>query len=268
MTFTKSGIDAIKNKDLLGAIKDKAQGMIKKNMFKTASTAKDDLDAFGEAVRMDLPSVIYVPGPLKTEESATRKLTSDYEGDWYGLKDIARCSLIVPSLEDCKTTVMSYIKSYWHPGKTWTEVKEDGRKIVHSYGYNVIDTKETKPSSNACGYSGFTAFVRTSAGYPAEIQINVPEILFAKMKPRSLRDIIGAQPYLAMRMKFQVDGGLGHGLYEIWRERPASPEGKEAAAISCEYYEYFRKPPNFHAREKLLPRLYRMRQSHAQYFRQ
>lgn len=56
MTFTKSGIDAIKNKELLGAIKDKAQGMIKKNMFRTAKAAKQDLDAFGDAVRKDLPS--------------------------------------------------------------------------------------------------------------------------------------------------------------------------------------------------------------------
>ena len=40
MTFTKSGIDAIKNKELLGAIKDKAQGMIKNNVFRTTKTAK------------------------------------------------------------------------------------------------------------------------------------------------------------------------------------------------------------------------------------
>ena len=155
---------------------------------------------------------------LKTEESATRKLTSDYDGDRYGLKDL--------------------------PGARGS----------------------TKPSSNACGNSGFTAFVRTSTGYPAEGQINVPEILFAKMKPRSLRDIIGARAYTALMMKFQIDGGLGHGLDELWRERPASPEGKEAADVSCEYYEYFRRPPNFHAREKL-PRLYRLRQRHARYFK-
>ena len=129
----------------------------------------------------------------------------------------------------------------------------------------MIDTQETKPTGNACGYSGFTAFVRTSTGYPAEGQINVPEILFANMKPRSPRDIIGARAYMALMMKFQVDGGLGHGLHGLWRERTASPEGKEAADVSCEYYEYFRRPPNFHAREKLLPRLYRMRQQHAHY---
>jgi hypothetical protein len=266
MTFTRSGIDAIKNTELLGAIKDKAQGMIKKNMFRTATTAKQDLDTFGEAIKKDLPSVIYVPGPLKTEESATRKLNSDYEGDWYGLKDIARCSVIAQNLDECRTTVMNYIKAYWHPGKTWTEEK-DGKKIVHSYGYNVIDTKEVRPSSNACGYSGFTAFVRTSAGYPAEIQINVPEILFAKTKPRSFREVIGARPYLALMMKYQVDGGLGHGLYEIWRERPGTPESKEAAAISCEYYQYFRNPPNLLVREQLTPRLYRMRQTYAHYFK-
>ena len=87
----------------------------------------------------------------------------------------------------------------------------------------MIDTQETKPTGNACGYSGFTAFVRTSTGYPAEVQINVPEILFAKMQGRSLRDIIGARAYMALMMKFPIDGGLGHGL---WCERPASPEGK------------------------------------------
>lgn len=53
MTFTKSGIDAIKNKERLGAIKDKAQGMIKNNMFRTAKTAKEDLDAFGEEIKKD-----------------------------------------------------------------------------------------------------------------------------------------------------------------------------------------------------------------------
>lgn len=153
------------------------------------------------------------------------------------------------------------LKKYWHPGRTWTEETKDGRKVVHSYGYNVIDTKETRPSGNACGYSGFTAFVRASAGYPAEVQINVPEILFAKTKPRSFREIIGERPYLAMMMKFQVDGGLGHGLYEIWRERPLSPEGKEAAQVSCDYYEYFRRPPSVQARDQLTPRLYRMRNS-------
>jgi hypothetical protein len=44
--------------------------------------------------------------------------------------------------------------------------------------------------------------------------------------------------------RYRIDGGLGHGLYEIYRVAPASVKARQAALISKSYFNYLRGFPN------------------------
>lgn len=285
---TKAQLDAmVKGKlPFNQQIKDAAQGRIKQNLFASGQTSKDQLDAFGKEIEKKFGYVKYIPGPLKTEESASRKLGSDYGGDWYQLKDLARCTVVAPQQylypapgDLRQIDVIGFIYQYFNPSKTTNQIDPvTGKPMLNpvtknpvqvNAGLNVISAKETKPASNPCGYSGFTCFVRTGPGYAAETQINCPEVIFAKTKPSTFKKLLGGQTYMRLFLDFQVEGGLGHALYEIWREPKGRFEAAEAAAkLSTEYYEYFRRrPPNMQVRQSLNSRLFIMKRDFPDYFK-
>ena len=74
---------------------------------------------------------------------------------------------------------------------------------------------------------------------------DTPEIEAARTRRlalESVRRILGPVRFMNIKMKYQLDGGLGHALYEIYRVAPGSSRGQSAAALSRSYYAFFRQP--------------------------
>ena len=83
--------------------------------------------------------------------------------------------------------------------------------------------------------------VKTKAGIPAEIQVDTPDMIFAKEKPEIARAILGERKYADIAAKSEVPGGRGHQLYEEYRNLPAGdPRAAELAAESRSYYDHIR----------------------------
>ncbi|HKX31134.1 MAG TPA: hypothetical protein VJ302_25825, partial [Blastocatellia bacterium] len=102
--------------------------------------------------------------------------------------------------------------------------------------------KEISAASDPMGYSGTNAVVKTKAGIPAEIQVNTPEMIYAKESPANARAILGEEKYSELAAKTGVPGGRGHQLYEEWRSLPpGDPRRGQLEAESRAYYEQVRK---------------------------
>jgi hypothetical protein len=105
---------------------------------------------------------------------------------------------------------------------------------------------------DACGFSMWNFVVRLPNGRPAEIQVNVPELIYGKQKKETAIKQIGAEKWAEINARFQIEGGLGHTLYEIYRAAPASEIGKLAASVSRQYNCYLRGYYNPQLRIKLI----------------
>jgi len=114
--------------------------------------------------------------------------------------------------------------------------------------------KTVDPLEDASGYSGYVAFVRTSNGWPGEIQINIGTIIYAKEKEQVARSVLGEAEFNRIKMLYGLDCGWGHGFYEFSR-KPGSDAvlAKKAMEASKDYYAYFRSPtPNPVLKQRLL----------------
>lgn len=220
------------NSQLLKDVKAKAQKKIHDDVFRDAEASKAEIEMVGEAIAKKYGGFVS-RAPLKSEERAGVKVASDYEGDWHGIKDLARMTIIVPSMNDCRCVLADI-------GKEFTPAKKRA----------VIQVKEVDPNADPCGYSSITVFVRTTNGRAAEIQINTPTIIYAKQGEDSVKRTIGDRNYLNIKMKYNFKGGMGHLFYEIYRVK--GPDWELAAEISKKYYAYFRSlVPDVAARKAL-----------------
>ncbi|MEI8053698.1 MAG: hypothetical protein WCH52_08120 [Bacteroidota bacterium] len=75
-----------------------------------------------------------------------------------------------------------------------------------------------------------------------EVQINTPEMIYAKETESKGRKMLGDKKYEEIAKRKGVKGGLGHKLYEEWRilrgEHSISRK-KEIEAESKQYYKHF-----------------------------
>lgn len=191
------------------------------------------------AARIKDSVVLTPPGPKKFEDGA-RKVMTDYNGDWLEIKDMARCTLVVPSQLVLDPAIAA--------------VKEHFRA---SNGFTVIEEKVTLGAFNSAGYSGITMFVE-SGGNKGEIQINTPALMYAKSLPE-FRNALPGQEGLVKATYPLVPGGLGHALYEVHRDKTRPAEQRRTYGNASKlYYNYFRSyPPNMNwgmlARAAILP---------------
>jgi hypothetical protein len=220
------------NSQLMQDIKAKAQQKIHNDVFRDATGSKAEIDAVGAVIAKKYGGFVSTAG-IKSEERAGVKVASDYAGDWLSIKDLARMTLIVPQ-SDNLPHVLNDLK----------------KEFSASKGRGVIDVKIVEADRDPCGYSSTTVFVRTSNGRPGEIQINTPPIIYAKQHQRSVVNSIGQDNYLKVKMTYQLQGGLGHIFYEIYRAN--LPGAADAAELSRSYYQFFRnRIPDFHKRTGL-----------------
>lgn len=105
----------------------------------------------------------------------------------------------------------------------------------------------TRPSVKNAGYSGATLNV-SKQGWKAEIQINVPEMMYAKDLDDFEKAYGDKGPSMVAAMKTTygtvVPGGLGHKIYERIRVLPkGDPKRVALEEASLDYYDYFRTKP-------------------------
>ena len=193
----------------------------------------------------------------KKREDAAAKVLKDYGGDWDQVKDIARCTLVVEKAKDIErafgfvkahfTSVRtSYLKEV-APGRFDAAVGQTTSAAFKRSGLQFHAEKMIKPESNACGYSGYTIFVRSGGANAnkGEIQINYPGMMYAKSLPE-FEAALGKDKAREIGSRYSiVPGGVGHALYEVARAPGAedTDRGKAYAAACKAYYDYFRSDP-------------------------
>jgi hypothetical protein len=159
-----------------------------------------------------------VPPTAKGQPRAQAKVTEKYEGDWMGIKDMSRVTIVIEN-RSLVETVLTKVKNYFNPGNGW--------------GY--VETKYPKGDDDPCGYSDWKIIV-TRKGYKAEIQINTKAMIYAKSMSSFKK--VCPNDWEKMKTKYALPGGLGHQLFVIWRQNKAA--NGHIAKISTRYYDYFR----------------------------
>jgi uncharacterized Zn-binding protein involved in type VI secretion len=183
-------------------------------VYAKAPGAKAEIDATADQLAAKYGGTV-AKAPIKSQARAVEKIMNDYEGDPTRIKDLARNTIIVKSDQ---------------VGAVATELGNQGAKV------KVIDG-----ATDPMGYSGVNSTLPTRAGIPGEIQVNSPEMIYAKEPEALSRVLLGDDTYNAVAAKANVEGGLGHKYYEEWRVLdPNSVEAKAIAERSRAYYDVIR----------------------------
>lgn len=92
------------------------------------------------------------------------------------------------------------------------------------------------------GYSGVNSTIKTKAGIFGEIQVNTPEMIYAKESEAMARVLLGDDLYGSVASRSGVAVGQGHKFYEQWRGlNPASTQTQSISEQSRSYYDAIRR---------------------------
>ncbi len=221
------------NQDFLSQIRKKAQQGIARRLFADADKTDAELRALGSEIASKCGATP-VFGSIKEKGRSAAKVGGDYGGDWYELKDAVRMTIVAPNLNSLKQ-VQVLIRT----------------QCTARNGLGLLKDTEVFAHSSACGFSGLNFVVSLSNGRPAEIQANIPEIMYGQMSEKLFRETIGVPRLNEIKNRYRIDGGLGHGLYEIYRLAPASVKGRQAALLSKAYFNLLRGAPNGNVSQEL-----------------
>ena len=184
--------------------------------YAKAPAAKEELDGVADDVARGAEGKV-AKAPIKSRARALEKINGDYGGDPTKIKDLARNTIVVRA-----------DKIDWVADELAARRATDKR----------IDT-----ASDPMGYSGVNATMPTKSGLTGEIQVNSPEMIYAKEPEPVARSILGDAEYDAIAAKTGVPGGQGHALYEDYRQLPRdSAEASQLAEESRAYYDSVRTP--------------------------
>ena len=152
--------------------------------------------------------------PVKSPERSLEKIVKDYDGDADRIKDMIRNTIIVPS--DKIPDVVAALE-------------RRGAKV-----------KVISPEADPYGYSGVNSSMVLSIGLTGEIQVNSPEMIFAKEPEAIARAVLGDDVWEGLNARFPGEGGKGHHFYEQGRSAPAGTDLSGLQAQSQAYYWQFR----------------------------
>ena len=185
------------------------------SIYARAPEAKAEIDGIADQVAGMYGGKV-AKAPIKSVERAHQKIADDYNGVASHIKDLARNTIIV-------------------------DQKNVGA-VAAELGKRGADLKIIDGASDPLGYSGVNSSLKTRAGINAEIQVNTPEMIYAKEPPHLARALLGDELYNGVAAKSSVEGGLGHKFYEQWRVLPSkSSEAKAIADQSKAYYNAVRR---------------------------
>jgi hypothetical protein len=154
-------------------------------MYAKAPAAKAEIDALADSIAKETGGRV-ANAPLKQRDRALEKAIEDYRGDASKVKDIAHNTIVVDWNQYDKAVAL---------------LKEQGAKVKNIDG-----------TSDPMGYSGTNAVIQTKASLPAEIQVNISEMIYAKESPANGRAILGEKKYaeLAAKTVCQVDAATSY----------------------------------------------------------
>lgn len=223
----------------LSEIRRTAQEKIFRNLYKDAGASGEEMVNLAREVSKSCGDRIkFIPGPVKGEARARQKTAWDYGGDFYDLKDVVRMTIIAENKE-LLTRVRQALVKYCVPSK----------------GYAMIKNAETLPQIDPCGYSGLNFVAKLPNGRSGEIQANTPNIMYGKMSKEKFSKFLSDKKHAEIQTKYNIECGMGHGLYEIFRSNQQGA-GKAAADLSKKYYGFLRSPiPDAANRSQLLSEL-------------
>jgi hypothetical protein len=241
------------SQDFLTQLRAKAQLGISRRMYGAAADTDAKLHELAYQIVAVVPGAIPLFAPPKDVQTAAEKVYQSvadggYNGDWGELKDVVRMTIVVPD----KTRV--------------TRVKDLIRaRCRASEGMNIIKEKDND-GSTGLGYSDTNFVVRLSNGRPAEIQLNMPNLIYGKEHEEKFRKWFGWEAFWKIKNTYCVRGGAGHALYEIWRSNKRAGAADKAQALSKRYYDYLRGFPNFAIGKALDDELAAMQQAFPKLF--
>jgi hypothetical protein len=154
----------------------------------------------------------------KSASSIARKANDYYKGNVNKVKDAVRNTVIV----DKQNIQLALAKAKQIPG--------------------YIRTNERNPGTDSLGYKGHSIIFKTNNGMYGEVQINTPEMIYAKETESVGRKMLGEKKYDEISLRIGVKGGLGHKLFEEWRSLNDEKDYKRKKEIqdrSKQYYSYF-----------------------------
>ncbi len=184
-------------------------------MYEKAPAAKAEIDKLANKIADENGGKV-AEAPIKSAERALEKIETDYGGDPTKIKDLARNTIVVADENIAAVT---------------------GRLEAEGASVKVIES-----TSDPLGYSGANTTIKTQSGITGEIQVNSPEMIFAKEPPSIARSILGDDVYNSISDRSGVPGGRGHELYAQWRSLdPNSAQAQSIAAESRAYYDSIRR---------------------------
>lgn len=160
--------------------------------------------------------VFVTPVNLKSDRRILEKAIAAYYGDIARVGDIIRNTFIVRDAERISEVIKSIEQTF--------------------------KVERMKNHATQLGYTGDLINVWVRDGIRAEIQVNTPQMIYAK--ETAARDIIGDDIYKAIRKATGLPPGMGHKYYEEWRvmtpAEKASKKGHDLVEKSRRYYERIR----------------------------
>ena len=186
-----------------------------KDCIRTICNARevgDTLQGYAEAIAEKYGCSV-TPINYKKFSSLYRKLTNPIDPTPIGdIKDAVRNTIVAP-----KEAISSVID----------ELKKVDGFIRH------------KPQSTDFGYTGNIINVRFPNGVIGEIQVNTPQMIYAKDSPSSAKRVIGEELWNKIHNETGLEGGLGHKFYEQGRVTIDTKKLDEIIRKSKEYYKHF-----------------------------
>ncbi|MDO4691887.1 MAG: hypothetical protein Q4A64_03330 [Porphyromonadaceae bacterium] len=128
------------------------------------------------------------PINLKSRASIERKMKSE-GATASDIKDAVRTTIIAPK----------------------EEINNIVQELRKREGF--LRHKEQTPDK-FLGYSGNIINMRGRNGLTYEVQVNTPEMIYAKELPNNAKKILGEDIWIEINKRVNVDGGLGHKIYE------------------------------------------------------
>lgn len=183
------------------------------DMYTQAPAANAHIDDIAKEIAKETGGTVN-PGPVKSKERAQEKINNDYNGDHTRLGDLVRNTIVVSK-----------------------EKYADAAQMLHNHPDLLGPLKHIKPSDDKMGFGGTIARIKTPQGVTGEIQLNTPEMIYAKESEKSARRALGDKVYEHIAQKTGLPGGQGHKLYEQWRK--LNPQSEAASALALKSKTYY-----------------------------
>lgn len=167
-----------------------------KALMKKAKAIGGELQTMGEKIAKKYGAEI-TPLNLKSYDSMVRKANKELGGDISLVKDSARNTIVVG--------------------------KDKLKQVAQEVGQQGTKGLKTQDLTNISGYRGYISNPKLSNGIIGEIQVNTPEMIYAKETPENAKFVIGEQKWNEINKKTGLPGGLGHKYYEEIRDITETP---------------------------------------------